>query len=546
MRPLSILGLALCGASLLPMNLAHGQTVAQMIAAGGVHNLALIVPTTPFSPATDRVVMNWGDNSSGQCNIPPPNVDFVAIAAGGYHSLGLKSDGRIVAWGDNSVGQCNIPTPNAGFMAIAAGHSHNLGLRPDGTIVTWGYNSYGQCNVPAPNANFVAVSGGGEHSLGLKSDATVVAWGNNLFGQCNVPIPNAGFAAIEAGPAHSLGLKSDGTVVAWGYNFYGQCNIPAPNANFLAISAGGNHSLGLKSDGSIVAWGDNSSGQCNVPAPNADFVAVSTGFYHSMGLKSDGTIVVWGDNTFGQLNVPPYPTGTPPCPANQFDGVAYYDAATGTVTAEIQPVQNGGVASAFVTDDFVIVNLPTGSPVTFTGHMDWVEVHDPSCPADITETSPIFPAQVFAGVPFRLDFSAVIAVDCSFGFDHYGSVQGHLSFSDLPPGAVVRSCQGFVQGNITAVLATPAAPAALAIRRLSPNPSSGLFDASITLASDSPSALDVFDVRGRLVTRGATKGLGSGEHRVAIRASSDLASGIYFIRLTQGSRTVWAKAAIVH
>ena len=74
----------------------------------------------------------------------------------------------IVAWGNNGYGQCNVPAPNSGFVAVAAGGYHSLGLKSDGTIVAWGYNGSGQCNVPAPNSGFVAVAGGEDHSLGLK------------------------------------------------------------------------------------------------------------------------------------------------------------------------------------------------------------------------------------------------------------------------------------------------------------------------------------------------------------------------------------------
>jgi len=41
--------------------------------------------------------------------------------AGGYHSLGLRSDGTIVAWGDNDAGEGAPPPVNANFTAIAAG-----------------------------------------------------------------------------------------------------------------------------------------------------------------------------------------------------------------------------------------------------------------------------------------------------------------------------------------------------------------------------------------------------------------------------------------
>ena len=53
-------------------------------------------------------------------------------------------------------------------MAIAAGWYHSLGVRSDGSIVAWGRNDYGQCDVPSPNQDFVAVAGGWPHSLGLK------------------------------------------------------------------------------------------------------------------------------------------------------------------------------------------------------------------------------------------------------------------------------------------------------------------------------------------------------------------------------------------
>jgi alpha-tubulin suppressor-like RCC1 family protein len=72
----------------------------------------------------------------------------VAVAGGGYHSLGLKSDGTIVAWGDNGMGQCDVPAPNADFVAVAGGLSHSLGLKSDRTILAWGDNRLGQCTVP--------------------------------------------------------------------------------------------------------------------------------------------------------------------------------------------------------------------------------------------------------------------------------------------------------------------------------------------------------------------------------------------------------------
>ena len=61
----------------------------------------------------------------------------MAVAAGGEHSLALRSDRTLVAWGRNDEGQLNVPTDLTNAVAIAAGGLHNLALKADGTVVGW-------------------------------------------------------------------------------------------------------------------------------------------------------------------------------------------------------------------------------------------------------------------------------------------------------------------------------------------------------------------------------------------------------------------------
>lgn len=251
----------------------------------------------------------WGGNNYGQVTVPITSLEFIAVAAGDAHSLGLLADGSVVAWGWNLRGECDVPMPNANFVAISAGERHSLGLKSDGSIVAWGDNDQGQCNVPAPNSGFVATVAGDYHSLGLKADGSILAWGENFYGECELPAPNTDFVAVTAGRAASFGLKADGSIVAWGWNTHGQCNVPAPNASFVAVASKGYHCLGLKSDGSIVAWGNNSFGQCEIPEPNTGFIALSAGYWHSLGLRADGSIVGWGRNDYGQCDAPVPNTG---------------------------------------------------------------------------------------------------------------------------------------------------------------------------------------------------------------------------------------------
>jgi hypothetical protein len=93
--------------------------------------------------------------------------NVVAIAAGNYHDLALKSDGTVVAWGRNDDGQTNVPAGLSRVVAIAAGWYHSLALKSDGTIVAWGRNDDGQTNVPEGLSGVVAVAAGGTHNLAL-------------------------------------------------------------------------------------------------------------------------------------------------------------------------------------------------------------------------------------------------------------------------------------------------------------------------------------------------------------------------------------------
>ena len=50
----------------------------------------------------------------------------------------MTSSGSIVAWGDDSSGQIDVPTGLTNVTAIAAGWSHSLALNGNGTVVAWG------------------------------------------------------------------------------------------------------------------------------------------------------------------------------------------------------------------------------------------------------------------------------------------------------------------------------------------------------------------------------------------------------------------------
>lgn len=284
----------------------------------------------------------------------------------------------------------------------------------------------------------------------------------------------------------------------------------------------------------------------------------------------------------------------PACPANYVNGAAagasvgvypcspgedcsggQFDATAGIVQAVAAGSENcsGGQGAIEIHDRFVVSNLPTGTPITFRARLDATAEYDVVNPGTCVACSQVTsnqqswvscvngindPAEItistLVGEPFELFYSSQVSFmgqdpdfppySC-FSLPQWVSRTSYLSFLDLPLGAVVTSCQGFVQGNITAVDTGLESNVHLAIERVAPNPTNGPFAVTVILPTDSPAMIEIFDVRGRVVGRTPVSGLGQGRHTLDVRGRSPFASGIYFVRLTQGDRIAWAKEAVL-
>jgi hypothetical protein len=261
--------------------------------------------------AHGQSIVCWGDNSNGQCNVPPlpAGVVYVQVVAGNYFTAARRSDGTVVVWGDNFYGQTVVPPLPAGtnYVDLAAGGWHLVARRSDGAVVAWGANTSGQCNVPPlpPGVSCVQVAAGGHHSLARLSNGSLIAWGLNAEGQCNVPPLPAGvtWTGVDGGGFHTLALRSDGFVFAWGQNGQNQCLMPGNIPSYLpyvAVAAGASHSLVLRGNGFLYGFG--------VPEPQG-YVAMAAGSGHSLFQRADATVVGGGLNDHGQCNVPPLPAG---------------------------------------------------------------------------------------------------------------------------------------------------------------------------------------------------------------------------------------------
>jgi alpha-tubulin suppressor-like RCC1 family protein len=244
-------------------------------------------------PPVFTAVVAWGDNSYGQCNVPPGLSNAVSVAGGLGFSVALRSDGTVIAWGDNTFGQTNVPSSATNVVAIFANDFSTLALRGDGSLVHWGESS----SLPPTNVNFIMASQGDGYVLGLQSDGTVAAWGISFV--TNLPAGLSNVTAVAAAGNFAVAQMNDGTITVWGTNFpAGVLHPPADltngTATVTAIAAAYDHGMALRSDGTVEAWGYDAEGQTNVPAGLSNVVTIAAGEDQSLALKQDGSVAVWG------------------------------------------------------------------------------------------------------------------------------------------------------------------------------------------------------------------------------------------------------------
>lgn len=168
----------------------------------------------PGPAATPTSVVTWGDNTYGQCNVPIGLNDAIAVSAGRYHSLALRSNGTVVAWGDNRYGQADVPDDLANVIAIAAGYRHSLALKADGSVVAWGGEYNNLVDIPDGLNDVVSIIADDNYSLALQSDGTVVGWPRQLAASFPFDFKND-FVFINGIGKAGAGIRPDGTVTAW-------------------------------------------------------------------------------------------------------------------------------------------------------------------------------------------------------------------------------------------------------------------------------------------------------------------------------------------
>ena len=301
--------------------------------------------------------------------------ESIQIASGGWHTLVLREDGTVWAFGENRYYQLGYDSgedigglsAESGVLhqvtgidnvaAIAAGGLHSLALKTDGTVWSWGSNEYYELGREVTDvcghddfgedllcsmipgrveglSDVVAIAAGRKHSFAITRDGNVWGWGSNRLGELGnseagrvnvmTSVQAEGLSdviQVQGGEGSAAALKRDGTVWIWGtsHNGEGAPSVPTEIPDFtdvILIDAKFGHTLALKNDGTVWVWGSSFSysfgidgyedGDTRIPQQIetlSDITKVAVGYYFNFVVNNEGDVWCWGNNSYDMLGI---------------------------------------------------------------------------------------------------------------------------------------------------------------------------------------------------------------------------------------------------
>ncbi|KAL5581573.1 hypothetical protein UlMin_014015 [Ulmus minor] len=223
------LGHAVFHRELLP-RLVEGSWSGKMdhIATSGTHTAAIMEGGELYTWGRDEgdgrlgLGPERGPDESGGLSIPSKVKDLpvpvVAVSCGGFFTMALTEDGKLWNWGANSNyelgrgdkvgGWKPKPIPsleNVRVIQIASGGYHSLALTDEGKVLSWGHGGHGQLGhssiqsqkVPTviealADERVVYIACGGSSSAAVTDEGKLFMWGNAKDSQLGVPgLPEA-------------------------------------------------------------------------------------------------------------------------------------------------------------------------------------------------------------------------------------------------------------------------------------------------------------------------------------------------------------------
>jgi alpha-tubulin suppressor-like RCC1 family protein len=234
------------------------------------------------------------------------------LAAGGFHTCGLTSDGVAYCWGDDSLGQLGRgtdrsevqmvfefghtnPEPVAGslvFSSIAANWSSTCGVTTSGTSYCWGENSYlilgsdvsqkcriGNRSEYSYDEVFVSNNDCSTSPLRVATSTSVASLAMDQHGVCAhltssevacwgrylrpTVIPSARVSSLWSSGDDVCGVTIDDTVACWRSYAPFPRSDPLGGRMLVDLNTSGRHTCGLTRppESAVYCWGTNYSGE---------------------------------------------------------------------------------------------------------------------------------------------------------------------------------------------------------------------------------------------------------------------------------------------
>lgn len=345
-----------------------GATDWATVSAGGDHTCGI---------RTSGALYCWGQDTYGQLGDGGANTDQPApvqvggatnwskVSAGTSHTCAVKTNGRLFGWGRDHVeqlgdgfGTTDQTTPvrigsAANWVAVDAGGAHTCGRRTTGRLFCWGSDTAGRLGddpveqqQPSPvevaggATDWASFDAGAAHSCAIKTTGQLYCWGGDSFLQLGdgdaqvdqlVPVRaganRARWTSVAVGDFHTCAIKTNGRLYCWGSDDYNQRGEGPTNeaydgdpvrigsaSDWTVVAAGRVHTCARNTARELHCWGNDDTGQVGndagttvQPAPvevdgaATDWGSLAVGRLHTCARRTTDALYCWGFDDSGQL-----------------------------------------------------------------------------------------------------------------------------------------------------------------------------------------------------------------------------------------------------